>query len=214
MFPEPILLGLIDGRFDQLAHIPSPALMRQLRSPLIACAVPTTQLPEQYFVVGRERQILDAITIQRQSGAQVLRIAFEAKRVLDDAEFAANGHFFGADATAHGNWRAAGGEDEVGRLKLGPVVGVEEVVVVVGNDGVFGAADLDQDGALGALDVETVSHDVLAGLAHAQGVEPRALQLAGIFVAEDGEGAQPPAVVHHVADEEAARVTRGGDDLR
>ena len=133
------------------------------------------ELTNQHFAVFGQAQVDDAVAVQRQCCAHELGLAQFAKRVFDDAKFAAQGNLFGTGGAAYRGERARGGKPhKVWHLIHGLPVRVEEVVVVVRHDGVLHAVFLDQDGALGALDVQAVYAHVIARLVHLN-----ALQLGG-----------------------------------
>ena len=130
-------------------------------------AKPPFELADKNFAVFAQAQVDDALAVQRQGCAHELGQPLFAERVFDDAELAAQGDFFGPGGAANGGGRAKGGElHKVWRFVHGSVVRVQEVVVVVGHDGVFDTITFDQGGALGALDVQSVYSHVIARLLH------------------------------------------------
>ena len=162
VFAEPGFIG--QRRIDQRLDIPGMVLMGLLGQVVEDIAAEAAfELADQHLAVCADGQVVDAVAVQRQRGADELG---GAERVAHQPQFATHCHPLRAGRSADGRRRAAGDQvDEHRRLPHCAPVRVVEAVVVVADDGVLHAVLLDQHGALGALDVEPVDLDVSAGLA-------------------------------------------------
>ena len=206
---HPILVRHRQRRRDQGLHIPCVALAGQL-SQRVERAVIALQLADEHLAIFRDAQVVDAVAVERQRRAEELR---RAEGIFHDAELAPHRHLLRAGAATHGDGRARRRVDEVGRFEHRLPVRVVEVVVVVGDDGVFDAFVLNQHGALRALDVEAVDQDRAAGLRQVDRLHLRALEFARV-VARDHKRRQAAVIVGHVGDEVAVGIRSRGNGLR
>ncbi len=221
-------LNGVQRRLDQRIDTPDAALVRRHRV-RVACRCAARQLADQQLRVARDAEVLDAVAVQWQRGAEVHRRAQLSERILDDPKLAADVHRLGRQTTTELRRRHRGVRAQalgIRHVEHRAPIRIVVSVVVVRNDGVLHALIGHQDGTLRALDVQSIERDVVARLGHGDGRHLRARDCVGRGVPGDRQREQAAVVIvgtgheetvwirgrGHGADPGAAAVGRQGGD--